>query len=155
VPMGPLALLDLIGLDTSVAILEVLEHEFGGSRFVPASVLRRLTDAGRTGRKCGAGFYEYGEPGRNSAGGSASEDYADLPTGPGTVTLIDTAAEARAGDGAALAAGPHSDRAADLASQIAAAGISVTRNPAHSSDLVIIAIGPEGGVLGPAAASGR
>ena len=39
--MGPLALLDLIGLDTSLAILEVLEHEFGGSRFTPAPLLRR------------------------------------------------------------------------------------------------------------------
>ncbi|HKR72064.1 MAG TPA: 3-hydroxyacyl-CoA dehydrogenase NAD-binding domain-containing protein [Streptosporangiaceae bacterium] len=160
-PMGPLALLDLIGLDTSLAILEVLEREFGGSRYVPAPLLRRLTDAGRTGRKSGSGFYEYGEPGRGSAADSTPEDYADLPTGPGTVTLIDPAAEAGAGNGAGPGAagagqlGPHSDRAADLASQIAAAGISVTRNPAHSSDLVIIAIGPEGGVLGPATASGR
>ncbi len=58
-PMGPLALLDLIGLDTSLAVLEVLEREFGGTRFTPAPLLRRLTDAGRTGRKSGAGFYDY------------------------------------------------------------------------------------------------
>jgi 3-hydroxybutyryl-CoA dehydrogenase len=143
-PMGPLALLDLIGLDTSVAILEVLRHEFGGSRYVPASLLRRLTDAGRTGRKSGAGFYEYGEQRDGGTAGSDSQDYADLPAAPGTVTLIDPGA--RAG---------HSDRAAELASMIAAAGISVTRNPAHPSDLVIIAIGPEGGVLAPATAAGR
>jgi len=175
-PMGPLALLDLIGLDTSLAILEVLEREFGGSRYVPAPLLRRLTDAGRTGRKSGAGFYEYGEQGAGSAADSTSKEDADLPTAPGTVTLIDPAvsaepvsgagaavggaAAAESGIGAgALAAGgapaAHSDRAADLASLIAAAGISVTRNPAHPSELVIIAIGPEGGVLAPATAAGR
>lgn len=147
-PMGPLALLDLIGLDTSVAILEVLGHELGGSRYVPAPLLRRLTDAGRTGRKSGAGFYEYGERGAGGATGSPSEGNAELPAAPGTVTLIDPAV-------AEPVSAAHSDRAADLASLIAAAGISVTRNPAHPSDLVIIAIGPEGGVLAPATAASR
>ncbi|HEX5188233.1 MAG TPA: 3-hydroxyacyl-CoA dehydrogenase NAD-binding domain-containing protein [Streptosporangiaceae bacterium] len=139
-PMGPLALLDLIGLDTSLAILEVLEREFGGSRYIPAPVLRRMTDAGRTGRKSGAGFYDYqgGQPA--ASGGPPAEDEPDLSPLPGTVTLIDPS---------------HTDRAADLASMMAAAGISVTRNPAHASDLVIVAIGPEGGVLGPASAAGR
>jgi 3-hydroxybutyryl-CoA dehydrogenase len=159
-PMGPLALLDLIGLDTSLAILEVLEREFGGSRYVPAPLLRRLTDAGRTGRKSGAGFYDYGEQGPGGRAGSTSEDYSDLPAAPGTVTLIDpaAAAESDVGAGAAAtggAAAAHSDRTADLASLIAAAGISVTRNPAHPSELVIVAIGPEGGVLAPATAAGR
>ncbi len=51
--------------------------------------------------------------------------------------------------------GPHSDRGAELASLIAAAGINVTRNPAHPSDLVIVAVGAEGGVIGPATAAGR
>ena len=55
-PMGPLALLDLIGLDTSLSILEVLHAEFGGTRYTPAPLLRRLTDAGRTGRKSGRGL---------------------------------------------------------------------------------------------------
>ncbi len=141
-PMGPLALLDLIGLDTSLAILEVLEHEFGGSRYTPAPVLRRMTDAGRTGRKSGAGFYDYAGQRPAGPGRSPAEDEPDLSPLPGTVTLIDPA-------------GPHSDRAAELASLIAAAGISVTRNPAHATDLVIVAIGPEGGVLGPAVAAGR
>ena len=66
--MGPLALLDLIGLDTSLSILEVLHGEFGGPRYTPAPLLRRLTDAGRTGRKAGRGIYDYaGTPGRASA----------------------------------------------------------------------------------------
>ena len=57
--MGPLALLDLIGLDTSLSILEVLHGEFGGSRYVAAPLLRRLVAAGRTGRKSGRGIYAY------------------------------------------------------------------------------------------------
>ena len=158
-PMGPLALLDLIGLDTSLAVLEVLEREFGGSRYTPAPVLRRMTDAGRTGRKSGAGFYDYTGQRATGPGLSPADDEPDLSPLPGTVTLIDPVATAGSADGgpdaAGTAAGPHSDRAADLASLIAAAGISVTRNPAHASDLAIVAIGPEGGVLGPASAAGR
>ena len=158
-PMGPLALLDLIGLDTSLAVLDVLEREFGGSRYTPAPVLRRMTDAGRTGRKSGAGFYDYTGQRATGPGLSPADDEPDLSPLPGTVTLIDPVATAGSADGgpdaAGTAAGPHSDRAADLASLIAAAGISVTRNPAHASDLAIVAIGPEGGVLGPASAAGR
>ena len=58
-PMGPLALLDLIGLDTALSIMEVLAAEFGGPRYVPAPLLRRLAGAGATGRKSGRGFYDY------------------------------------------------------------------------------------------------
>lgn len=159
-PMGPLALLDLIGLDTSLAVLEVLDREFGGTRYTPAPLLRRLADAGRTGRKSGSGFYEYPAAGAPAAGDSLGSRDADQPLPPGTVTLIDPAAAAQTGDSAGQAradwpAGPHSGRAADLASLIAAAGISVTRNPAHSTDLAIVAVGPQGGVLGPATAVGR
>ena len=58
-PMGPLTLLDLIGLDTSLAVLEVLQAEFGGTRYAPASLLRKLCDARLLGRKSGRGFYDY------------------------------------------------------------------------------------------------
>jgi 3-hydroxybutyryl-CoA dehydrogenase len=58
-PMGPFALLDLIGLDTSVAILEALYAEFGDPNFAPAPTLRRKVAAGQLGRKSGAGFYAY------------------------------------------------------------------------------------------------
>ena len=60
-PMGPLTLLDLIGLDTSLSIMEVLREEFGGPRYTPAPLLRRLVAAGRTGRKSGRGLYEYAD----------------------------------------------------------------------------------------------
>jgi 3-hydroxybutyryl-CoA dehydrogenase len=59
-PMGPLALADLIGLDTCVAILEVLEEGLGDSRYRPCPLLREHVAAGRVGRKSGRGFYPYG-----------------------------------------------------------------------------------------------
>src|SRR5260221_982913 len=68
-PMGPLALLDLIGLDTSLAILQGLHGEFGGTRDTPPPLLRRLADAGRTGRKSGRGFYDYGQQETHGAAG--------------------------------------------------------------------------------------
>ncbi len=59
-PIGPLALADLIGLDTCVAIMEVLEQGLGDARYAPCPLLREHVTAGRLGRKSGAGFYTYG-----------------------------------------------------------------------------------------------
>ena len=58
-PMGPLQLLDLVGLDTSVAILDALYDEFRDPNFSPAPRLRRMVTAGHLGRKSGIGFYDY------------------------------------------------------------------------------------------------
>jgi 3-hydroxybutyryl-CoA dehydrogenase len=58
-PIGPLALADLIGLDTCVAIMEVLESGLGDERYAPCPLLREHVAAGRLGRKSGAGFYTY------------------------------------------------------------------------------------------------
>ena len=58
-PMGPLALADLIGLDTCVAIMEVLHHGLGDPKYAPCPLLRQYVQAGRLGRKSGRGFYEY------------------------------------------------------------------------------------------------
>ncbi|MDQ1384966.1 MAG: 3-hydroxybutyryl-CoA dehydrogenase [Actinomycetota bacterium] len=58
-PMGPLELLDLVGLDTSLAILEALYAEFKDPNYAAAPVLRRMVSAERLGRKSGVGFYEY------------------------------------------------------------------------------------------------
>jgi 3-hydroxybutyryl-CoA dehydrogenase len=58
-PMGPLALADLIGLDTCVSIMEVLHEGLGDSRYAPCPLLRRYVQAGRLGRKSGRGFHEY------------------------------------------------------------------------------------------------
>jgi 3-hydroxybutyryl-CoA dehydrogenase len=59
-PMGPLALADLIGLDTCVAILEVLQGGLGDPKYRPCPLLRKYVAAGWLGRKSGRGFYTYG-----------------------------------------------------------------------------------------------
>ena len=59
-PMGPLALADLIGLDTCVAIMDVLHDGLGNPKYAPCPLLRRHVAAGRLGRKSGRGFYAYG-----------------------------------------------------------------------------------------------
>jgi 3-hydroxybutyryl-CoA dehydrogenase len=58
-PMGPLALADLIGLDTCVAIMDVLHRGLGNPKYAPCPLLRQYVQAGRLGRKSGRGFYEY------------------------------------------------------------------------------------------------
>ena len=58
-PLGPLALADLIGLDTCVAIMEVLRAGLGDAKYEPCPLLRQHVAAGRLGRKSGQGFYEY------------------------------------------------------------------------------------------------
>ena len=58
-PMGPLELLDLVGLDTSLSILDALYEEFKDPNYAPAPLLRRMVSAQRLGRKTGTGFYDY------------------------------------------------------------------------------------------------
>jgi 3-hydroxybutyryl-CoA dehydrogenase len=138
VPMGPLALADLIGLDTSLSVLEVLHAEFAGPRYVPAPLLRRLVAAGRLGRKTGRGIFGYEEnvAVADSAASDGNDPVVELPS---TVTLI--------GSG-----GPDD---AELASAAAAAGINVTRNAEHPTDLVVVVAAPDEPVLPAALAAGR
>jgi len=58
-PMGPFALLDLVGLDTSLSILDALYTEFRDPNYAPQPLLRRMVTAGQLGRKSGKGFYDY------------------------------------------------------------------------------------------------
>jgi 3-hydroxybutyryl-CoA dehydrogenase len=58
-PMGPLALADLIGLDTCLAIMNTLSDGFKDSKYRPCPLLRKYVEAGWLGRKTGRGFYEY------------------------------------------------------------------------------------------------
>ncbi len=58
-PMGPLALLDLVGLDTSLAIIEALYAEFRDPNYAPVPLLKRMVAAEQLGRKSGRGFYDY------------------------------------------------------------------------------------------------
>jgi 3-hydroxybutyryl-CoA dehydrogenase len=132
-PMGPLALLDLIGLDTALSIMQVLWAEFGLLRYTPAPLLRRLVDAGRTGRKAGRGIYDYTGATTDSAGNGVSS------SAPDTVTVIGSGDQAEA----------------ELATALASAGVNVTRNPSHPTELVLIAATAERPVLPAALAAGR
>jgi 3-hydroxybutyryl-CoA dehydrogenase len=68
-PMGPLALLDFVGLDTTYSIANIMFDEFREKRFAPPPLLKRMVQAGLFGRKSGKGFYDYGaEPPRPVAG---------------------------------------------------------------------------------------
>jgi 3-hydroxybutyryl-CoA dehydrogenase len=62
-PMGPLQLLDYVGLDTTFNITQVFMNEFQDSKFRPSPLLREMVRAGMLGRKSGKGFYEWGSPG--------------------------------------------------------------------------------------------
>ena len=66
-PMGPIALTDLVGLDTFIGIMEAVHEQFDDTRFAPRPILRQLVSAGFTGRKAGRGFYAYEEPGSSRA----------------------------------------------------------------------------------------
>jgi 3-hydroxybutyryl-CoA dehydrogenase len=61
-PMGPLTLLDFVGIDTTYYIAEILFNEYRETRFAPPPLLKRLVMAGMYGRKTGKGFYDYAEP---------------------------------------------------------------------------------------------
>lgn len=63
-PVGPLAMGDLIGLDTCLDIMEVLYTEFGDGKYRPAPLLRKYVEAGYLGKKTGKGFYEYKKEGK-------------------------------------------------------------------------------------------
>jgi len=135
-PMGPLTLLDLIGLDTSLSVLEVLQAEFGGTRYMPAPLLRKLCDARLFGRKSGRGFYDY----RHSTPAAAAEHHglASVPL-PAEVALIRDS-------------GGQLD---ELASEITAAGISVLPQPSAETGLVIVAADPKHRVLDAAMTAGH
>ena len=66
-PMGPLELADLIGLDTCLAIAEVLHRELGDDKYRPCPLLRQYVAAGWLGKKVARGFYEYDSQGQKKA----------------------------------------------------------------------------------------
>ncbi|SJZ99842.1 3-hydroxybutyryl-CoA dehydrogenase [Marinactinospora thermotolerans DSM 45154] len=86
-PMGPLALLDLVGLDVCLAVMDVLWEEFRTPRYAAAPLLRRMVAAGLLGRKTGRGFYVHSDARETAV--QPVGDSARLPTPPGTPELAD------------------------------------------------------------------
>ncbi len=72
-PMGPVALVDLVGIDTMVGIMNAIHAQFNDVRFAPRPILSQLSSAGWQGRKAGRGFYRYEEPGSSRTLPSATE----------------------------------------------------------------------------------
>jgi 3-hydroxybutyryl-CoA dehydrogenase len=81
-PMGPLALVDLVGLDTMVGIMEAIHSQFDDTRFAPRPVLKQLVAAGFKGRKSGRGFYSYAEPGSSEV---AADEQGRAPADPDSI----------------------------------------------------------------------
>src|SRR6516165_4389288 len=135
-PMGPLTLLDLIGLDTSLAVLETLQGEFGGTRYLPASLLRKLCDARLFGRKSGRGFYDYQ---RHDTPAADAEEHLTSQAIPATVALLR--------DSGGLLG--------ELAGAITEAGIDVVPQPSPETGLVVVAADPRHRVLDAALAAGH
>jgi len=79
-PMGPINLVDLVGLDTMVGIMNAIHDQFDDTRFAPRPILKQLTSAGFLGRKVGRGFYEYEEPGSSRIVAGAARSEPDLDT---------------------------------------------------------------------------
>jgi 3-hydroxybutyryl-CoA dehydrogenase len=81
-PMGPVALTDLVGIDTFVGIMEAIHSQFDDTRFAPRPILSQLAAAGFTGRKAGRGFYTYEEPGSSR---TVADDDVRAPAAPATI----------------------------------------------------------------------
>jgi 3-hydroxybutyryl-CoA dehydrogenase len=82
-PMGPLALVDLVGLDTMVGIMEAIHSQFGDTRFAPRPILKQLVAAGYRGRKSGRGFYSYEAPGSSKV---AADEQGRPAADPATIS---------------------------------------------------------------------
>jgi 3-hydroxybutyryl-CoA dehydrogenase len=78
-PMGPIALTDLVGVDTFLTIMDAIHEEHGDTRYAPRPILGQLAAAGFTGRKTGKGFYAYEEPGSSR---TVPDDDARAPADP-------------------------------------------------------------------------
>jgi 3-hydroxybutyryl-CoA dehydrogenase len=141
-PMGPLALLDLVGLDTALQILETMYRQSRDRLHAPSPLLRQLVTAGLLGRKSGHGFYTYAEPGSGQVVAEA----------PGSGEPVGAHERVRTVErSAVVGSGPRADAVAAL---LAAAGTAVSwvepgaPENAGDADLVVVAV--DGDPLGEA-----
>jgi 3-hydroxybutyryl-CoA dehydrogenase len=141
-PMGPLALLDLIGLDTAAEILGTMHRETGDRLHAPAPVLQQLVTAGLLGRKTGRGFYTYAAPGSAEVVPDGRTPTADRAEGARPVQRVVVAGATAEAAGALLATLPEGGR--DLPVVLARRGDDGLRwtGPADelaAADLVLVA----------------
>lgn len=157
-PMGPLALLDLIGIDTARTVLDALYAESGDRLHAPAPILRQLDAAGLTGRKAGRGFYTYAGPGSAqvvpdaltpsplAAGAVPREIRTVGVAGSGTMASGIAEVFAKAGYDVVLAA--RSTAKADAAKERVAASLARSvdrgRTTAEARDAALARIGTAG-----------
>jgi 3-hydroxybutyryl-CoA dehydrogenase len=114
-PMGPLTLLDLIGLDVSLDVLETMYDETRDQRYAPAPLLKRLVMAGRRGRKSGAGYYRY--EGRDAVPVVGLASHSERSDQPGSMVVVGSPAKrllAVLGDRAVVAYDDDSVGSADV-----------------------------------------
>ncbi|UJB44746.1 3-hydroxyacyl-CoA dehydrogenase family protein [Streptomyces sp. A1-5] len=159
-PMGPLALLDLIGVDTARTVLEAMYAESRDRLHAPAPILGQLADAGLTGRKAGRGFYTYEAPGsatvvpdaQTPAEGTGDGAAAGRPVrsvgvaGSGTMASGIAEVFAKAGFTVVLAARSQekAERAKDRIAKSLARSVDKGRLTAEARDATLAAITPAG-----------
>ncbi|GAA2647160.1 3-hydroxyacyl-CoA dehydrogenase family protein [Streptomyces lunalinharesii] len=159
-PMGPLALLDLIGVDTARTVLEAMYAESRDRLHAPAPILGQLADAGLTGRKAGRGFYTYEAPGsatvvpdgQTPASGDGTGRPAGCPVrsvgvaGSGTMASGIAEVFAKAGFTVVLAARglEKAERAKDRVATSLGRSVAKGRLTAEARDAALAAITPAG-----------
>ncbi|MFD7507687.1 3-hydroxyacyl-CoA dehydrogenase family protein [Streptomyces sp. NPDC059850] len=134
-PMGPLALLDLIGIDTARTVLEAMYAASGDRLHAPAPVLGQLADAGLTGRKAGRGFYTYEAPGSGTAVPDGAAPQAPSPESGRPVRVVGVAGSGTMASGIAevfAKAGHEVVLAARTGEKAAAAKARVAKSLARS-----------------------
>ncbi|KOV25093.1 3-hydroxyacyl-CoA dehydrogenase family protein [Streptomyces sp. XY152] len=137
-PMGPLALLDLIGVDTARTVLEAMYAESRDRLHAPAPILKQLSEAGLTGRKAGRGFYTYEAPGGKTVVRDALTPLGDVFATPGrTVRSVGVAGSGTMASGIAevfAKAGYEVVLAARSAEKAQSAKARIGKNLARSVD---------------------
>ncbi|MEU6844966.1 3-hydroxybutyryl-CoA dehydrogenase [Streptomyces sp. NPDC046716] len=157
-PMGPLALLDLIGIDTARTVLDAMYAESRDRLHAPAPILKQLSEAGLTGRKTGRGFYTYEEPGSSTVVRDALTPLTDAVAAPlrtvesvgvaGSGTMASGIAEVFAKAGYAVVLAARSEEKAQAAK--ARIGKSLKRSvdkgrmTAEAADATLALITPAG-----------
>ncbi|QFG24295.1 3-hydroxyacyl-CoA dehydrogenase [Actinomadura sp. WMMB 499] len=153
-PMGPFTLMDLIGLDTCLEVLEAVHAESRDRRHAPSPLLRELVTAGLLGRKTGRGFYDHGTAGEpaGDAPASAAPSVAVLGTGPRADALA-----ARLGASVRTPAGVAGrDLVIEAAPDAATARALLAEAAANLEDGAVLAVtSADGPIIEQAVASGR